>query len=155
MKLRRNEYCPIHRSLFCCGREPVRKQRRLIRMGAVESLRNFLNQNNLTIVGVSITINGTTSTLGESEIPADAVLVKTINENGVIIDVWQLSDTNYNPYDNPETQFQQFLADAAAVQNQNIIFSNPFTNMINFVNWWNSEFGCGGIVVECGPPPVP
>jgi len=28
MKLRRNEYCPIHRSLFCCGRDQVRKQRR-------------------------------------------------------------------------------------------------------------------------------
>ena len=29
MKLRRNEYCPIHRSLFCCGREPSKKERRL------------------------------------------------------------------------------------------------------------------------------
>src|SRR5664279_5495579 len=29
MKLRRNEYCPIHRSLFCCGREQARKERRL------------------------------------------------------------------------------------------------------------------------------
>jgi len=28
MKLRPNEYCPIHRSLFCCGREQVRKERR-------------------------------------------------------------------------------------------------------------------------------
>ena len=28
MKLRRNEYCPIHRSLFCCGREHARKERR-------------------------------------------------------------------------------------------------------------------------------
>ena len=28
MKLPRNEYCPIHRSLFCCGREQGRKQRR-------------------------------------------------------------------------------------------------------------------------------
>ena len=28
MKLRRNEYCPLHRSLFCCGREHVRKERR-------------------------------------------------------------------------------------------------------------------------------
>ena len=27
MKLRRNEYCPIHRSLFCCGREQANKQR--------------------------------------------------------------------------------------------------------------------------------
>lgn len=27
MKLRRNEYCPIHRSRFCCGREHARKQR--------------------------------------------------------------------------------------------------------------------------------
>jgi HNH endonuclease len=28
MKLRRNEFCPIHRSLFCCGREQARKGRR-------------------------------------------------------------------------------------------------------------------------------
>ena len=27
MKLRRNEFCPIHRSVFCCGREQVRKER--------------------------------------------------------------------------------------------------------------------------------
>ena len=27
MKLRRNEYCPIHRSLFCCGREQTNKRR--------------------------------------------------------------------------------------------------------------------------------
>ena len=25
MKLRTNEYCPIHRSLFCCGREQGKK----------------------------------------------------------------------------------------------------------------------------------
>ena len=25
MKLRRNEYCPIHRSLFCCGREQAKQ----------------------------------------------------------------------------------------------------------------------------------
>jgi len=29
MKLRKNEFCPIHRSLFCCGREQARKERRL------------------------------------------------------------------------------------------------------------------------------
>lgn len=29
MKLRRNELCPIHRSLFCCGREQTRRERRL------------------------------------------------------------------------------------------------------------------------------
>ena len=29
MKLRKNEYCPIHRSLFCCGREQTQKERRL------------------------------------------------------------------------------------------------------------------------------
>ena len=29
MKLRRNEFCPIHRSLFCCGREQAPKERRL------------------------------------------------------------------------------------------------------------------------------
>jgi len=27
MNLRRNEYCPIHRSRFCCGREQRRKER--------------------------------------------------------------------------------------------------------------------------------
>ena len=32
MRLRRNEYCPIHRSLFCCGREQARKERR-VRLG--------------------------------------------------------------------------------------------------------------------------
>jgi hypothetical protein len=25
MKLRRKEFCPIHRSLYCCGREPIQK----------------------------------------------------------------------------------------------------------------------------------
>ena len=29
MKLRKNEYCPIHRSRFCCGREQSQKQRKL------------------------------------------------------------------------------------------------------------------------------
>ena len=29
MRLRRYERCPIHRSLFCCGREQVRSTRRL------------------------------------------------------------------------------------------------------------------------------
>jgi hypothetical protein len=33
MKLRRNQYCPIHRSLSCCGREPVPKGRRVRRLG--------------------------------------------------------------------------------------------------------------------------
>jgi hypothetical protein len=35
MRLRRNEYCPIHRSLSCCGREPIRKERKatITRMG--------------------------------------------------------------------------------------------------------------------------
>ena len=28
MKLRRNEYCPLHKSLFCCGRDQARKGRR-------------------------------------------------------------------------------------------------------------------------------
>jgi hypothetical protein len=32
MRLRRNEYCPIHRSLFCCGREQARKEHR-VRVG--------------------------------------------------------------------------------------------------------------------------
>ena len=25
MKLRRKEFCPIHRSLYCCGREPIQR----------------------------------------------------------------------------------------------------------------------------------
>jgi hypothetical protein len=33
MKLRRNQYCPIHRSLSCCGREPVPKGRGVRRLG--------------------------------------------------------------------------------------------------------------------------
>ena len=35
MRLRRNEHCPIHRSLSCCGREAIRNERKatLIRMG--------------------------------------------------------------------------------------------------------------------------
>ena len=32
MKLRRNEFCPIHRSVSCCGREQIRKTRR-VRLG--------------------------------------------------------------------------------------------------------------------------
>jgi hypothetical protein len=33
MKLRRNQYCPIHRSLFCCGREPIRRVRKVNQLG--------------------------------------------------------------------------------------------------------------------------
>ena len=35
MRLRRNEYCPVHRSLFCCGREAIRNENkpRTVRMG--------------------------------------------------------------------------------------------------------------------------
>ena len=33
MKLRRNQYCPIHRSVFCCGRESNQKARRTTRPG--------------------------------------------------------------------------------------------------------------------------
>jgi hypothetical protein len=32
MRLRRNQFCPIHSSRFCCGREEIRKER-TIRMG--------------------------------------------------------------------------------------------------------------------------
>lgn len=32
MRLRRNEYCPIHKSISCCGREPMPKPR-TIRLG--------------------------------------------------------------------------------------------------------------------------
>ena len=33
MKLGRNQYCPIHRSLSCCGREAVSKGRGARRLG--------------------------------------------------------------------------------------------------------------------------
>jgi hypothetical protein len=33
MRLRSNEYCPVHRSLSCCGREAVPHKPRLIRLG--------------------------------------------------------------------------------------------------------------------------
>jgi hypothetical protein len=33
MKLRRKEFCPIHRSLYCCGREPIQKASRVRRLG--------------------------------------------------------------------------------------------------------------------------
>jgi hypothetical protein len=33
MRLRRNQWCPVHKSLFCCGRETVRKEKRQIRLG--------------------------------------------------------------------------------------------------------------------------
>jgi hypothetical protein len=33
MKLRRNQYCPIHRSLSCCGRELVQKASKVRRLG--------------------------------------------------------------------------------------------------------------------------
>jgi 5-methylcytosine-specific restriction endonuclease McrA len=33
MRLRRNQLCPIHRSLACCGREPVPIERRSRQMG--------------------------------------------------------------------------------------------------------------------------
>jgi hypothetical protein len=33
MRLRRNQRCPIHKSLFCCGREDAPSRPRLIRLG--------------------------------------------------------------------------------------------------------------------------
>jgi hypothetical protein len=33
MKLRRNQYCPIHRSLSCCGRELIQKGSKFRRLG--------------------------------------------------------------------------------------------------------------------------
>ena len=33
MRLRRHERCPIHKSLFCCGREPQPNRPRLVRLG--------------------------------------------------------------------------------------------------------------------------
>jgi hypothetical protein len=40
MRLRRNERCPIHRSLFCCGREPTRKERKIIIMMGVQRVKD-------------------------------------------------------------------------------------------------------------------
>ncbi len=36
MKLRRNEFCAIHHSLFCCGREKTRKERKRQRKHTVD-----------------------------------------------------------------------------------------------------------------------
>lgn len=33
MRLRRNQLCPIHRSLFCCGREATPREKRTRQMG--------------------------------------------------------------------------------------------------------------------------
>jgi hypothetical protein len=33
MKLRRNQYCPIHRSLSCCGRETIPRIRKVNKLG--------------------------------------------------------------------------------------------------------------------------
>ena len=33
MRLRRKQLCPIHRSLFCCGRETLSRERRQRQMG--------------------------------------------------------------------------------------------------------------------------
>ena len=33
MRLRRNQYCPVHKSLSCCGRELIPNKPRLIRLG--------------------------------------------------------------------------------------------------------------------------
>ena len=33
MRLRRNQLCPIHRSIFCCGREPISKTKRAQQIG--------------------------------------------------------------------------------------------------------------------------
>ena len=33
MRLRRNQLCPIHRSLFCCGRETISKAKRAHQLG--------------------------------------------------------------------------------------------------------------------------
>ena len=33
MKLRRNQSCPVHRSISCCGREPLPRKPRIVRLG--------------------------------------------------------------------------------------------------------------------------
>jgi hypothetical protein len=43
MKLRRNEFCPIHRSAFCRGRESGRNERRVIRLGVRLLLSSVFN----------------------------------------------------------------------------------------------------------------
>lgn len=42
MQIRKNQLCPIHRSLFCCGREQIPKERRQRQMGVrrVEDLHH-------------------------------------------------------------------------------------------------------------------
>ncbi len=42
MRLRRNQLCPIHHSLFCCGREQIPRESRQRRMGVkrVEDLHH-------------------------------------------------------------------------------------------------------------------
>ena len=42
MRLRRNEYCPVHKSLSCCGRKSVLKKSRLTRLG-VQRIEDPLN----------------------------------------------------------------------------------------------------------------
>jgi hypothetical protein len=39
MKLRRKEFCPIHRSLYCCGREPIQKGSRVRRLSEKPTYR--------------------------------------------------------------------------------------------------------------------
>ncbi len=121
---------------------------------AIEGMRDFMNQSNLAFVSASVTVNGNTLNLG-GEIPADAVLIKTITENGVTIDIWKLPDNysqqQYLQYQD-ELQFQEFLAtDAATVQQLNMIYVNPFSNMMNLISWWNYEFGCAGGII-CSTP---
>jgi hypothetical protein len=38
MKLRRNEYCPVHHSRNCCGRELVLKPQRSRQLGVLASM---------------------------------------------------------------------------------------------------------------------
>ena len=49
MRLRRNEYCPIHRSHFCCGRETARKERGLMRLG-VQRVEELLSLRRLEMI---------------------------------------------------------------------------------------------------------
>jgi len=53
MKLRRNQYCPIHRSLSCCGREPVSKGRALDWLPAALSVAVIVAESTATMSAVN------------------------------------------------------------------------------------------------------
>ncbi|MHB8484624.1 MAG: hypothetical protein ACYDCM_02670 [Candidatus Acidiferrales bacterium] len=112
---------------------------------AIEDMRDLLNKDNLTIVGVQVTANGTTSSMGDVDL-SSATKVVSFTENGITIVVWKLPDTNYNPFTDPEYEFEQQMSDFTAGDRQDMEFVNPFSSTQSFINWWNFMFGCGTFV---------